>query len=283
MKLTTINTGFFKLDGGAMFGVVPKQLWQNLNPPDEKNLCTWAMRCLLIETGKRKILVDTGLGDKQGEKFRTHFQPHGEENLLRSLLEEGIQPEEITDVFLTHLHFDHCGGAVKKDPIGHLVPTFPDAIYWSNEVHWKWAMHPNPREEYSFLKENFVPLQESGVLQFIDVQGDKVEWLPGIQVQFVYGHTEAMMLLHIDWGDKKLVYCADLIPSSWHISLPYVMSYDVRPLATMREKTFLLEKAVENSWLLFFEHAPQVECANVVRNEKGRIVLEKSFSLKDLT
>jgi len=280
MKLSTINTGLFKLDGGAMFGVVPQQLWKRLNPPDANNMCTWAMRVMLIETDDRKIIVDTGIGYKQNEKFRSHFEPHGEDSLLNSLKKKGLQPEDITDVFLTHLHFDHSGGAVSKDADGNLFPTFPNATYWSNKSHWEWAMNPNPREKASFLKENFVPLQEAGQLKFIE-EKDGVEFLPGIHIQFVNGHTSMMMMLVIDYQKTKLVYCADLIPSSFHIGLPYVMAYDVQPLLTLKEKKWLLEKAEEENWILFFEHDPITECATLKKNERGRIVADRKFNLSD--
>ncbi|MFT5764790.1 MAG: glyoxylase-like metal-dependent hydrolase (beta-lactamase superfamily II) [Saprospiraceae bacterium] len=282
MKLSTINTGFFKLDGGAMFGVVPKQLWQRLSPPDENNMCTWAMRCLLIENGDRKILVDCGLGEKQDDRFRSHFEPHGEDSLMHSLADKGLTPEDITDVFLTHLHFDHCGGAVMKDKDGNLLPSFPNATYWSNKTHYDWAMNPNPRERASFLKENFVPLQDAGILKFVD-ESDGKNVFDHIDVKFVYGHTEAMMTLYIHTDNFTLVYCADVIPSSYHIGLPYVMSYDVRPLFTMTEKTALLEEAVREKQVLFFEHDPKVACATVRKNEKGRIVIDEVFSLEELT
>ena len=223
MKLYTIDTGLFKLDGGAMFGVVPKKIWSKLNPPDENNMCTWAMRCLLIETGDRLVLVDTGIGDKQDEKFRNHFEPHGNADLISSIEKSGFTASDVSDVILTHLHFDHCGGAVSKNTNGALVPTFPNAIYWSNEPHWKWACETNPREKASFLKENFLPLEKVGILQFAK---EKEEILPGIIPHFVYGHTEAMMVLEIQGINRPLFYCADLIPSKWHIGLPWVMAYD---------------------------------------------------------
>ncbi|MBK7871452.1 MAG: MBL fold metallo-hydrolase [Saprospiraceae bacterium] len=278
MKISTIETGFLKLDGGAMFGIVPKRLWQKLNPPDENNLCTWAMRCLLVETDNRKILIDTGIGDKQDAKFRSHFEPHGDKTLLNSLLEKNLHPEDITDVLLTHLHFDHVGGAVKFDSEGKLVPTFPNATYWSNEIHWNWAMQPNEREKASFLKENFVPLREAGVVQFIDIQEEDMEWLPGIHLRFVYGHTEAMMIPIIKIANKTLIYCADVMPSSYHIGMPYVMSYDVRPLVTLVEKEKILYEAVTNKNILLFEHDPFIAAATVTQDDRGRIVLEKTFN-----
>ncbi len=277
MKITAIPTGNFKLDGGAMFGIVPKHLWQRLNPPDENNLCTWALRCLLIQTGNRNILVDCGIGDKQDAKWRSFFEPHGTDTLLGSLAMHHILPEEITDVFFTHLHFDHCGGAVKYDENKRLIPAFPNATYWSNEVHWNWAMQPNEREKASFLKENFVPLREAGVMQFLDVQRDLFEWLPGISVQYVYGHTEAMMVLHISAGAQRYVYCADLMPSSFHVGLPYVMAYDVRPLITLEEKEVVLNNAVNNGEILIFEHDPVSACGKVRRDERGRISIAHTF------
>ncbi|MEQ8704325.1 MAG: MBL fold metallo-hydrolase [Phaeodactylibacter sp.] len=282
MKIHIIETGYFKLDGGAMFGVVPKTVWQRKTQPDEHNLCTWSMRCLLIEHGEHRILIDTGIGDKQDEKFRSHFEPHGEATLLGSLRQAGFEPESITDVLLTHLHFDHVGGAVKYDTDGKLVPTFPEATYWSNEVHYNWAYYPNPRERASFLQENFVPLKNAGVLKFIDVQKDDLEWLPGINIRFVYGHTEAMMVPIFYQGDHTLVYCADVIPSSFHIGMPYVMSYDLRPLDTMREKGRILEDGVDRGHYLFFEHDPSTACVEVVRNDRSRIAQGQSVDVEAL-
>lgn len=254
-----------------MFGVVPRVMWQKINPPDENNLCTWAMRCLLIETGERRILVDTGMGDKQDVKFRSHFHPHGDTDLLRSLAAKGFSPEDITDVLLTHLHFDHVGGAVSYDQQGKLVPTFPNAVYWSSKKHYDWALHPNPREAASFLKENIVPLQTAGVLQFIPESGTDVDWLPGIRLRFVYGHTEAMMLPIISYQGKTVFFCADLVPSAGHLGLPYVMSYDLRPLFTMDEKQRLLEEALSEGYYLFLEHDPRIACISVKKDERGRI------------
>jgi glyoxylase-like metal-dependent hydrolase (beta-lactamase superfamily II) len=282
MKIHIIETGYFKLDGGAMFGVVPKTLWQKKTQPDENNLCTWSMRCLLIEQGERRILVDTGIGDKQDDKFRSHFEPHGEATLAGSLEKAGFSADSVTDVLLTHLHFDHVGGAIKYDAQGKPVPTFPNATYWSNEVHYNWAHYPNPREKASFLKENFVPLKNAGVLKFIDVQKDDLEWMPGIDIRFVYGHTEAMMVPIFHQGDHTLVYCADVIPSSFHIGMPYVMSYDLRPLDTMREKGRILEDGVERGHYLFFEHDPATACVQVERNDRGRIAKGDAVDIEAL-
>lgn len=280
MQVKLIDTGYFKLDGGAMFGVVPKTLWQRLNPPDEKNLCTWAMRCLLIQDGERNILIDTGIGDKQGDKFRSHFEPHGEASLLGSLRKQGLAPEDITDVLLTHLHFDHVGGAVRYDSKGNLVPTFPNATYWSNEQHYNWAYEPNPREKASYLHENFVPLKKAGQLQFLDVQKEDLPWLPGISLRFVYGHTEAMMVPIITHNGQTLVYCADVIPSSFHIGMPYVMSYDLRPLHTMEEKARILQAAEEEGHYLLFEHDPATSCLSVHKDERGRIVPKEAIDIE---
>ncbi len=281
MKLSIIDAGLFKLDGGAMFGVVPKKMWQKLNPADDDNMCTWSMRCLLIETGDRKILIDTGMGEKQSEKFRSFFHPHGT-NLYRSLEEKGLSVNDITDVFLTHLHFDHDGGAVSLIN-DELTPTFPNATYWSNETHWNWAKAPNDREKASFLKENFMPLEQNKVIEFIDVIQD-VNWIPNIDVRFSYGHTEAMMspIINLPNG-KRIIYCADLMPSAYHIPMPYVMCYDIRPLETLKEKEVLLNDAAERGDILFFEHDPVNQCGTVKLNEKGRIVIDKCFNLDEIS
>lgn len=272
MTVRTLDTGSLLLDGGAMYGVVPRPLWQKLNPPDELNRCTWAMRCLLIEANDRLIVVDTGLGDKQDDKFFSHYVPGkrpGNE-LLTNLRAAGYDVADVTDVLLTHLHFDHVGGAVKR--VGEaLRPTFPNATYWSHADHWAWAISPNPREKASFLAENIVPLQESGQLRFV---GDTYLNLPGastpgLELTYVDGHTEKMALPKLTVGDRTLLYCADLIPSSGHVPLPYVMSYDVRPLLTMQEKERLLAQAAAEGWILVFEHDPTVEAATVVQTERG--------------
>jgi glyoxylase-like metal-dependent hydrolase (beta-lactamase superfamily II) len=283
MKLSVIDTGYFKLDGGAMFGVVPKSLWSRLEQPDENNLCTWAMRCLLIETGDRKIIIDTGIGNKQSDKFFSHFHPHGDETMISSLASAGLMLADITDVFLTHMHFDHVGGAVIQDANGKLIPTFPNATYWSNQAQFDWAFTPNAREKASFLKENFVPLMEEGVLKMLDVlpHDQLLEWMPNINIGYAYGHTEALMTPYIKSQGKTIVYCADLLPSPSHISMPYVMGYDIRPLQTLIEKEWFLSNAVDQGHVLFFEHAPKIEACTVKRNAKGRIVVNQMGQLSD--
>ncbi|HPQ99214.1 MAG TPA: MBL fold metallo-hydrolase [Saprospiraceae bacterium] len=281
IKLHEIPTGYLKLDGGAMFGVVPKSLWSKINPPDEDNLCTWSMRCLLIETPNRLMLVDTGIGDKQSERFFSYYQPHGADSLHKSIEQAGFTPEQITDVFLTHLHFDHVGGAVRKNEKNELIPVFPNATYWSNEKHYDWAVNPNPREKASFLQENFVPLQRAGVLAFLPTATSRIQWVDGLQVYFVYGHTEAMMLLRIPLGTRHLLYCADLVPSSGHLGASYVMSYDVRPLLTMQEKAIILEEACAAGDILFFEHDPRNACATLTKDDRGRIVTGELLSLDE--
>ncbi|TDX00155.1 MBL fold metallo-hydrolase [Dinghuibacter silviterrae] len=270
MRLYTLDTGFFKLDGGAMFGVVPKTIWNKTNPADTNNLCTWAMRCLLVEEGDRLIVIDTGIGTKQDERFFSHYYLHGDATLEKSLAAHGFTPNDVTDVFLTHLHFDHCGGAVL--PGGKLA--FPKATYWSNETHWNWAVHPNDREKASFLRENILPIQESGQLRFLDAGAP-------FQVRLVGGHTAAMMLPQIEYKGRTLVYMADLLPSVGHLPLPYVMAYDMFPLTTLQEKKAFLEEAVENQYILYFEHDPVNECCTLGRTEKGIRAVE-TFALKDL-
>jgi glyoxylase-like metal-dependent hydrolase (beta-lactamase superfamily II) len=279
MKLHTINTGFFKLDGGAFFGVVPKMIWNSQYPSDEKNLCTWAMRCLLVELNYRLILIDCGMGNKQDAKFFRYYEPSGEDNLERSLNLGGFEPEDITDVFLTHLHFDHCGGAIVRDKENNLVPAFKNANYWSNVPHWEWAIKPNSRERPSFLKENILPIQQSGQLRF--VEDDSKELFPGFRVKFVNGHTEAMMLPVLDYNGKTVVYCADLIPSAGHIPLAYVMAYDVRPLITMEEKEVFLNEAAEKNYILYFEHDPKIEACTVLNTERG-IRLKETLHISEV-
>lgn len=269
MQLFSIETGLFKLDGGAMFGVVPKTLWNKFNPADENNLCTWSMRCLLVVDGARKVLIDCGMGSKQSEKFFSHYHPHGTHTLLSSLREKGFEPEDITDLILTHLHFDHCGGAVYYNN-GAYALTFPHATIWSNENHWKWAIEPNDREKASFLKENIIPLQESGQLKFIkEENGQLTPFTKHINIRFVQGHTRSMMLPQIKINGKTIVYMADLIPSAAHIPLPYVMAYDMFPMKTLEEKKEFLEEAVEKEFILFFEHDPSDPCCTAEKTEKG--------------
>ncbi len=271
MKLHTIETGTFKLDGGAMFGVVPKTLWQKTNPADENNLCTWSMRCLLVEDGNRLMLIDTGIGDKQTEKFFSHYHLADTRTLEQSLNEKGFGLDEITDVFLTHLHFDHCGGAVKWNADRTKLETvFKNATYWSTENHWEWATKPNAREKASFLSENILPLQESGQLKFVDrTDTFTKDAFPNIDVLFVDGHTESMMIPHIHYQGKTLVFMADLLPSTGHIPLPYVMGYDTRPLLTLDEKEKFLSEAVSKEFVLFLEHDSVHECCTLQQTEKG--------------
>ena len=283
MKIHSLNTGNFKLDGGAMFGVVPKTIWQRTNPADQNNMCDWSMRSLLIEDGNRLILIDTGIGDKQDEKFFSYFSLFGSDSLKGNLNKLGFSPEDITDVFLTHLHFDHCGGAIQwnKDRTG-FEPVFKNAIYWSTENHWKWATEPNPREKASFLAENILPLQESGQLKFVERTGDFTKNVfDNFDVLFVDGHTDSMMIPQIHYQDKTIVFMADLLPSTGHVPLPYVMGYDTRPLITMTEKEKFLNIAAEKEFILFLEHDSVNECCTVQQTEKG-VRLNKSFQFSDL-
>jgi glyoxylase-like metal-dependent hydrolase (beta-lactamase superfamily II) len=279
MKLHTIDTGFFKLDGGAMFGVVPKSLWQRTNPADADNLCTWAMRCLLIEDGNRLILVDNGIGDKQDNNFLKHYHLHGDATLEKSLAALGFGKDDITDVFLTHLHFDHCGGSVawNRDRTGFEM-NFRNATYWSNARHWQWATEPNRREKASFLKENILPIHESGQLKFIEKDG---EWLPGIDIFFANGHTDAQMIPLIRYKERTIAFMADLLPSVGHFPIPYVMGYDTRPLLTLEEKEQFLNTAAANNYILFFEHDAVNECCSVVATDKG-VRAGETFRLSEL-
>ena len=279
MKLHKIEAGHFKLDGGAMFGVVPKSIWNRTNPADELNLCSWATRCLLIEESDRLILVDTGLGNKQDEKFFSHYYRHGNDDLLSSIHKCGFHENDITDVILTHLHFDHVGGAVSIRE-GKLIPTFPNAVYWSNKEHWEWAVNPNAREKASFLKENILPLEESGKLQFIQVT-DGIDFTQHIKIRFAYGHTQAMMLPQINYNGRTILYMADLLPSVGHIPLPYVMSYDMFPLKTLDEKAIFLQEALDKHYILFLEHDPVNECCILKETEKG-IRLDQTLALNDI-
>jgi glyoxylase-like metal-dependent hydrolase (beta-lactamase superfamily II) len=278
MKLHVINTGFFKLDGGAMFGVVPKSIWQKSNPADEANMCTWAMRCLLIEESNRLILIDNGIGEKQDAKFFSHYYLHGNDSLASSMHKAGFSESDVTDMFLTHLHFDHCGGGVKKSG-EKLEMTFSKAQYWSNEDHWKWATQPNPREKASFLTENIIPMQESGHLKFIKT--NEPSPFSQFDIFFASGHTDKMMIPKIRYKDKTICFMADLLPSAGHIPLPYVMGYDTRPLLTLEEKEQFLNEAADKNYVLFLEHDPVNECCTVKRTEKG-VRLDRTFSLADI-
>jgi glyoxylase-like metal-dependent hydrolase (beta-lactamase superfamily II) len=285
MKLYSINTGYFKLDGGAMFGVVPKSMWNKIIPADENNMCRWALRCLLIEDGNKLILVDNGIGDKQDAKFFSHYYLHETQTIDACLSKYGFGKNDITDVFLTHLHFDHCGGSVEREG-DKLVTAFKNATYWSNEQHWDWAINPNDREKASFLKENILPIRESGQLKFLGISRlpSVVSHRPSddstlithhspltdnLSFYAVSGHTESMMLPKINYKGKTIVYMADLLPSHGHIPIPYIMAYDMVPLTTLKEKKLFLQEAVENDYILFFEHDAQYECCTVQQTEKG--------------
>lgn len=281
MQLHVIHTGLFKLDGGAMFGVVPKSIWSRTNPADANNMCTWAMRSLLIEDGNRLILIDNGIGDKQDEKFFGHFFLHGDYSLEKSLKSAGFSFADVTDVFLTHLHFDHCGGGVKwTDRNNKRAETvFPNAHYWTNDDHWVWATQPNPREKASFLTENLLPMQESGQLKFIDPATPNL--FSQFEILFVDGHTNKMMIPHIRYKGQTIVFAADLLPSTGHIPLPYIMGYDTRPLLTLEEKAIFLNKAVEENFIIFFEHDAQNECCTLKMTEKGPR-LDRTFLLSEI-
>lgn len=272
MKLTPIETGNLKLDGGAMFGVVPKVMWSKVYPADQNNLANWAMRCLLIENGDRKILIDNGIGNKQDEKFLKHYYLNGEETLESSLEKAGIKPEDITDMVITHMHFDHCGGSVKynNDKTGYEL-AFPNATYWTSKKQYKWATHPNRREKASFLKENIIPIEESGQLKMIEDEG---EYIPGIIFKLYYGHTDGQLIPHIKADGKTVVYMADLMPSAAHIPMPWIMSYDTRPLQTLKDRERFYKEALENDYILFFEHDLYHEAAILEDTPKGVRVKE---------
>ncbi len=289
MKLYPIETGNFKLDGGAMFGVVPKTIWQKTNPADEKNLIDIAARSLLIEDGNRLILIDTGMGNKQSDKFFSYYYKWGDHTLDGSLANYGFHRDDITDVFMTHLHFDHCGGSIQwnKDRTG-FEPAFRNATFWTNEAHWKWATEPNAREKASFLKENLMPMQESGQLKFIALPGSgegaktfQENSELGFGILFVDGHTDKQMLPHINYKGKKLIFIADLIPTVGHIPLPYIIGHDTRPLLTLAEKEMFLNKAVSEDYFLFFEHDAHNEICTLQLTEKG-IRLNKTFAFNEL-
>jgi len=282
MKLYPIETGKFKLDGGAMFGVVPKTLWSRTNPADANNMCSWSMRCLLIEDGNRLMLVDTGIGDKQTDMFFGHYYLSGDDTLKKSVEALGFSLDDITDVILTHLHFDHCGGAIARNGAEQFRPVFKNAIYWSSERHWTWATQPNAREKASFLKENILPIQESGQLKFVNRTDNYSKNAFGnVDLLFVDGHTDSMMLPVISYKDKKIVFMADLLPSVGHIPLPYVMGYDTRPLITLEEKGRFLKQAADENFVLFMEHDFDNECCTLINTEKG-VRLGNTFPLKEI-
>ena len=300
MNIYPVNTGYFKLDGGAMYGVVPKSIWQKLNPADENNMCPWGLRSILIEHGDKKILIDTGMGNKQDEKFFSHYFMHGEDSIDKSLARYGFTKEDVTDVVHTHLHFDHCGGTIEKKN-GELIPAFKNANLWVHKDHWEWAVNPNAREKASFLKENLLPMQESGKLQFVHSRPsydtfeksmqlparlEHLEEIPSgiineLSYIVVHGHTRAMLLPKISFQDKTYIFTADLIPSVGHIPIPYVMAYDMFPYITLLEKKTFLDKAVKENATLIFQHDPVQECCTLQSTEKG-IRAEKTGRLEDL-
>ncbi|MDX1719797.1 MAG: MBL fold metallo-hydrolase [Salegentibacter mishustinae] len=285
MKLYPIESGNFKLDGGAMFGVVPKSLWSRTNPADANNMIDMAARCLLIEDGDKLTLVDTGMGDKQSEKFFGFYYPWGEHSIDNSLKKHGFHRDDITDIFLTHLHFDHVGGAIKwnKDRTGY-EPAFKNAKFWSNKDHWKWATEPNAREKASFLPENILPMEESGKLHFLDRKENEIYTQAkefDFGVLFVDGHTDKQMIPHIQYKDKTLVFMADLLPTAGHIPLPYVMGFDTRPLLTLSEKERFLKKAADKGYYLFLEHDAHNEIITLKNTEKG-VRLDKTFTFNEL-
>ncbi len=282
MKIHPLNTGNFKLDGGAMFGVVPKSIWQKTNPADENNMCSWAMRSMLIEDGDRLTIIDAGIGDKQSEKFFSHYYIHGDDSLHGNLKKLGFSVDDITDVFLTHLHFDHCGGAIQRTKDGErFEPVFKNAQFWSNDRHWTWATEPNPREKASFLSENILPIHESGQLKMIERKADLTENVfVNMDVLFVDGHTDSMMIPHIRYKGKTIAFMADLLPSVGHIPLAYVMGYDTRPLLTLTEKEKFLKRAVEEEFVLFLEHDSVNECCTLQMTDKG-VRVKDTFSFNE--
>ena len=280
MKLHKIETENFKLDGGAMFGVVPKVIWQKLYPADENNLCNWAMRCLLVEDGERKILIDTGIGTKQDERFLRHYYLNGEDTLEKSLNKAGFSYEDITDVVLTHLHFDHAGGAVRKTDNGDLECTFPNATYHISKAQWEWATKPNRREKASFLKENIFPIKVNNQLHIVDIE-EEGELFPNFEVRIFNGHTDGQIIPIINYNGRKIAYMGDLLPSVAHIPMPYIMSYDTKPLITLKDKDRFFKEAIEENFVLFFEHDIYNECCTLQQTPKG-VRVKEGFDLEEI-
>jgi len=278
MKLFAIETGNLKLDGGAMFGVVPKVMWNKVYPADENNLCNWSMRCLLIEDGERLILIDNGIGDKQDENFLKHYYLNGDDTLEKSLAKLGYSPDDITDNILTHLHFDHCGGSIKYDENGTLVPTFKNATYWVSKDQFEWATKPNRREKASFLKENILPIHESGQLKLIEEEG---EILPNVYAKIFNGHTQGQIIPHIKVNGKTVVFMADLMPASVHIPMPWIIAYDTKPLVSLKDKERFFKEALEEDTVLFFEHDIYNECCTIEMTEKG-VKVKETFKLSEI-
>ncbi len=278
MKLFSIETGNFYIDGGAMFGVVPKVIWQKIYPADEKNQCNLAIRSMLIDCGEQKILIDTGIGNKQSEKFFRHYYRNGKASLISSLAEVGYKPEDITDVIHTHLHFDHCGGSVVYDKDNKLVTAFPNATYHISKLQWETATKPNAREKASFLLENFMPIQEYRQLSLVENEG---ELFPGVELRFFHGHTAGQIVPIVHTPKQTVVFGADLLPLSAHIKLPYVMAYDMHPLKTLEEKAKMLKEIHANNYVLFLQHDIATECCTLTDSEKG-LVLDKKLTIKDI-
>lgn len=277
MKLYAIETGIIKFDGGSMFGIIPRVIWQELYPPDKRHYCHFSMRCLLVIDGERKILIDTGIGTKQSKNFLRYYTEKSESTLENSLRKIGFEAAEITDVILTHLHFDHCGGCIKLDENKQPMLAFPNATIHTSKQQWEWAQKPNERENPSFLTENILPIEQSGKLQLFDKEH---ELFPNFHVKLFNGHTDGQVIPHIAVNGKTLVYCADLFPTTVHLPLPYIMAYDTRPLMTVEDKKRFFKDALENEYVLFFEHDLHTECCTIMETEKG-IGVKDTFTLEE--